>query len=57
MKIYMFSLLEMNFFIVFAAKKRKFSFYFTVYTPMRASGVIANKTKQNMNVKASTVSA
>ena len=41
------------FFIVFT-EKSKFSFYFIVYMPMRASDVISIVTKQNMNVMAST---
>ena len=35
----------------------KFYFYFIVYMPMRACNVIANVTKQHMNVMASTYSA
>ena len=38
-------------------EKSKFSFYFIVYMPMRASDAINNVTKQNMNVMASTLSA
>ena len=34
-----------------------FFFLFIVYTPMRASDVITNVNKQNMNVMASTLSA
>ena len=44
-------------FLWYSLKKRKFSFYFIVNTPMRVSDVISNVTKQNMNVMASTLSA
>ena len=37
----------------YSLKKSKFSFYFIVYTTMRASDVITNVIKQNMNVMAS----
>ena len=42
----MFSLYEIE------LKKSKFALYLIVYTPMRASDVITNVTKQNMNVMA-----
>ena len=38
-------------------KRVIFSFDFIVYSPMRASNVITNVIKQNMNVMASTFSA
>ena len=44
-------------FLWFSLEKSKFSFYLIVFTPMRASEVINNVTKQNMNVMASTLSA
>ena len=43
--------------VIVLTKKEYFSFYFIVYTPMRASDAITNATKQNMNVMASTFSA
>ena len=44
-------------FLWYSLKKRKFSFYFIVYTPMPASDVITNVIKQNMNIMASMFSA
>ena len=34
--------------MIFTEKKSKFSFYFIVYTPMRAPDVITNIAKQNV---------
>ena len=48
-----FSLHMLKIFMVFTEKKSKFSFYYIVYMPMRASDVLINVTKQNMNVMAS----
>ena len=53
MKIWMYLLHEMKIFMVFTEKEY---FYFIVYTPMCVSDVITDVTKQNMNVKASTLS-
>ena len=37
--------------------EKEYFFYFIVYIPMRASDVITNVTKQNMNIMASPFSA
>ena len=40
-------------FLCYSLKESKFSFYFIVYTPVRACGVITNVSKQNMTAIAS----